>query len=78
MGSAPRLVLRDVLLAVVIKLGMAPCVAVAIGLERPRRPMRIVILLLKLGQFGDDFDPGHWRILRKNRLISPFDAAADE
>jgi hypothetical protein len=56
--------LRDVLLAVQIKLGMASCVAATIDLERPRGPVRIVILLLKLGQFGDDFDPGHWRILR--------------
>jgi len=56
--------LRDVLLAVEIEFGMAPCVAATISLEWPRWPMRIVILLLKLGQFGDDFDPDHWRILR--------------
>jgi hypothetical protein len=48
---------------------MAPCVAAAIGFKWPRRPVRIVILLLKLGQSGDDSDPGHWRILRKNRPI---------
>ena len=47
-GSAPAPVLRDVLLAVVIELGMAPCVAAAIGFKWPRRPVRIVILLLKL------------------------------
>lgn len=48
-GLAPAPVLRDVLLAVVIELGMAPCVAAAIGFKWPRRPARIVILLLKLG-----------------------------
>ena len=68
-GSSSRSILRDALLAVVIEVGMAPCVAAAIGFKGPCRPLRIVILLLKLGQSDDDSDPDHWRILRKNRPI---------
>jgi hypothetical protein len=65
--SAARPVLGEVPLAVVVALGVAPGVALAIRFEGSRGPVRIVILLLKLGHSGDDFDAGHCRILRSNR-----------
>lgn len=66
---SPAAVLRDVALAVVVEPGVAPRMALAVLLNGPHGPVRIVILLLKLGQFRDDLDAGHCRILRSNRQV---------
>ena len=61
-ASVLCLVLRDMRLAVVIPLGVTPCVAFAVVLDGPDRPMRLGILPLHFSQFVDEIDAGHGRL----------------
>ena len=61
-ASVPCLVLRDMRFAVVIPLGVTPCVAFAVLLDGTDRPVRLGILPLHFSQFVDEIDAVHGRL----------------
>jgi len=64
LSSLSGLILRNVPFAVVIPLGMTPRMARAVLLDGPRRPVRLGISPLHVGQFVDEIDAVYCRLLQ--------------